>query len=141
MPKEIIDATKQCMKLQKGAFKEAEHTAQICGELRLLYMEFRPYLPIIIALKNPDFKSRHFDIIRKLKEPAFKIEYDLHESIQDLVKQGVMEIIDDITEVSEIATKERQLESQVQKMQSEWKTVRFTLEDYRDSGSVILTGV
>ena len=52
-----------------------------------------------------------------------------------------MEIIDDISEVSEIATKERQLESQVNKMRDEWKTVRFDLEDYRDSGSCILTGV
>ena len=52
-----------------------------------------------------------------------------------------MEIIDDISEVSEIATKERQLESQVNKMRDEWKTVRFDLEDYRDSGSIILVGV
>ena len=98
-------------------------------------------MPIIISLKNPDFKIRHFDIVRKLKDPEFDIDHDLRQSISDLVKLGVMEILDDIAEVSEIATKERQLESQVNKMRDEWKSVRFDLEDFRDSGTVILTGV
>ena len=95
------------MKLQKQSFKEAVHTAQICSELRQLYQEFRPYLPIIISLKNPDFTIRHFDIVRKLKDPEFDIDHELRQSISDLVKLGVMEMLDDIAEVSEIATKER----------------------------------
>ena len=74
------------MKLQKVSFKEAAYTSQICSELRVLYSEFRPYLPIIIALKNPDFKIRHFDIIRKLKDPIFDIDHELRMSIQDLIK-------------------------------------------------------
>ena len=92
-------------------------------------------------MKNPDFKIRHFDIVRKLRDPEFDIDHELRQSISDLVKLGVMEMLEDIAEVSEIATKERQLESQVNKMRDEWKSVRFELEDFRDSGTVILTGV
>lgn len=92
-------------------------------------------------MKNPDFKIRHFDIVRKLRDPEFDIDHELRQSISDLVKLGIMEMLEDIAEVSEIATKERQLESQVNKMRDEWKSVRFELEDFRDSGSVILTGV
>jgi outer membrane murein-binding lipoprotein Lpp len=40
---------------------------------------------------------------------------------------GVMDIVDEIFEVSEIATKERQLESQVNKMRDEWKAVKFNI--------------
>ena len=38
-----------------------------------------------------------------------------------------MEIVDEIIEISGIATKERQLESQLNKMNDEWKVVRFDL--------------
>jgi len=44
-----------------------------------------------------------------------------------------MDIIDEITEISEIATKERQLESQVNKMRDEWKYVKFSIQQFRDS--------
>jgi len=49
-----------------------------------------------------------------------------------------MEIIDEISEISEIATKERLLESQVNKMRDEWKSVKFTIIQFRDSHSGIL---
>lgn len=52
-----------------------------------------------------------------------------------------MEIVDEIIEISAIATKERQLESQLNKMNDEWKTVKFELEEFRDSEVVILKGV
>ena len=38
-----------------------------------------------------------------------------------------MEYVDEITEISAIATKERQLESQLSKMHDEWKSVKFQL--------------
>lgn len=52
-----------------------------------------------------------------------------------------MDIVDEIIEISAIATKERQLESQLNKMNDEWKTVRFDLTPYRDSEVHILQGV
>ena len=141
LPRDILDASKKLVKLQRGPFREAVYTNQICNDLRNLYQEFRPYLPIITALKNIDFKIRHFEIVKKIRDPVFEIEHDLSQSLLDLVKMGVMEIIEEICEVSEIATKERQLESQVNKMRDEWKMVKFTIAEYRDSETGILTGV
>ena len=34
-------------------------------ELRELYMEMKPYMPILSSFKNPDFKIRHYEIIEK----------------------------------------------------------------------------
>jgi hypothetical protein len=77
LPRDIIDASKKLLKLQKVAFKDALYTKEICNQLKTLYHEFRPYLPIITALKNIDFKQRHFEILKKVKEPPFEIEHDL----------------------------------------------------------------
>lgn len=52
-----------------------------------------------------------------------------------------MDIVDEIIEISAIATKERQLESQLSKMNDEWKSVKFDLQEYRDSEVYVLQGV
>ena len=56
-------------------------------------------------------------------------------------EMGVMEIVDEIIEISAIATKQRQLESQLNKMIDEWKSVKFDLADYRHSECPVLQGV
>jgi len=138
LPEDILQATKALYKLQKVAFKELADTNLITGDLRNLYTEFRPYLPIIVSLKNPDLKPRHCEIIQKLSDPIFDLDYDLHQSISDLVKLGVQELIEDIEEVSEIATKERALELNLNKMRDEWKTVKFELQEFSSSGTYLL---
>ena len=52
-----------------------------------------------------------------------------------------MDIVDEVIEISAIATKERQLESQLDKMNDEWKSVRFELAEYRDSEVFVLQGI
>ena len=52
-----------------------------------------------------------------------------------------MDIVDEIIELSATATKEKQLDVQLQKMMDEWKQVRFELLEYRNSEVPVLTGV
>ena len=66
-------------------------------------------MPILSSLKNPDVRIVHFEIIKK--DHGLQIEHDLRQSLQQLKELGVMEIVDEIIEISGIATKERQLES------------------------------
>ena len=96
-------------------------------------------MPVVSSLKNPDFKVVHFGIIEK--DYNIVIETTLSQSLQQLKDLGVMEIVDEIIEISAIATKERQLESQLNKMNDEWKSVKFDLSEYRDSEVFILQGV
>jgi len=48
-----------------------------------------------------------------------------------LVKIGVLDIIDEISEVSDIATREKKLEEQIVKMLAEWKHLKFDVQDYK----------
>lgn len=96
-------------------------------------------MPILSALKNPDFKIPHFDIVRK--DYGIVIETSLTQSLQQLKDIGIMDISDMIVELSGIATKERQLELQLNKMNDEWKSVKFELAEFRDSEVHILQGL
>ena len=49
-----------------------------------------------------------------------------------------MELVDKITEISEIATKEKQLEHQLTKMRDEWKSVKVSLVVFGQSETYIL---
>lgn len=72
-------------------------------------MHLKPFMPVVSSLKNPDFKIVHFDIIKK--DYGISIETQLTQSLEQLKAIGVMDIVDEIIEISAIATKERQLES------------------------------
>ena len=96
-------------------------------------------MPILSALKNPDFKIPHFDIVRK--DYGIVIETSLTQSLQQLKDIGILDISDMIVDLSGIATKERQLELQLNKMNDEWKSVKFELAEFRDSEVHILQGL
>jgi len=57
------------------------------------------------------------------------------------VKIGVHDIIDEISEVSDIATREKKLEEQIVKMLAEWKHLKFDVQDYKDSQTYMLVGI
>ena len=69
------------------------------------------------------------------------IASDLSQTLNQLKDLGVMDIVDEIIELSATATKEKQLDVQLQKMMDEWKQVRFELLEYRNSEVPVLTGV
>ena len=65
LPKEVDEAIQALKYLKTKHFKEYPFTAQICQELRDLYMQLKPFMPVLNSLKNPDFKVVHFEILKK----------------------------------------------------------------------------
>jgi len=111
----------------------------VCSDLRKLYESFKPYLPIIIALRNPSLKMRHWENLQNLRSPPiYELESDMHASIQDLVDLKIMEIIEEINDISDCASREKKLEDAIQKMKDEWKYIKFELQPFRDSGTHVL---
>lgn len=107
MPNEITLACRGLLKLAKQDLRQiAGMSINIANDLRNLYLEVKPYLPIITALKNPHLQPRHWEIINKTRVGTF-IDSDLHQSISDLLKIKIGEIMEEVATVSEIASKER----------------------------------
>ena len=51
-----------------------------------------------------------------------------------------MEILEEINEVSDCASREKKLEDAIQKMKDEWRHIKFELAEFRDSGTHVLKG-
>ena len=49
-----------------------------------------------------------------------------------------MEIIEEINEISDFASREKKLEDAIQKMKDEWRHIKFELAEFRDSGTHVL---
>ena len=74
---EITEACQTLLRLEKIDFKERKATGLVCSDLRKFYEEFKPYLPLIMALRNPSLKMRHWENIQKLKNPPLEISSEL----------------------------------------------------------------
>lgn len=95
---------------------------------------------MIIALRNPSLKMRHWENIQKLKTPPLEVDHELHISIQELIEKGAIDIQEEINEISDCASREKKLEDTIQKMKDEWKHIKFELAEFRDSGTHVLKG-
>lgn len=49
--------------MEKLDFKERKSTGFVCNELKKYYDKFKPFLPLIMALRNPCLKLRHWENI------------------------------------------------------------------------------
>ena len=136
MPADINAAIKGLTKLARIDLRVSAGMAiLIAGELKDLFLEVKPFLPLIVALKNPDLQPRHWEIINKLSAHVH-IDSDLHQTITELVSLNIMDILEDIASVSDIATKEKQLELQLNKMRQEWSSVKFQFAEYEDTVTI-----
>jgi hypothetical protein len=52
LPSSITESSQAIYRLAKIDFKEVPITNKICLDLRKLFEAFRPYLPLVVALKN-----------------------------------------------------------------------------------------
>ena len=96
-------------------------------------------MPLIVALRNPGLRDRHWD--RMSKEVGFKVKADEGFSVSRALQMELPKFMSKIEEVSEHASKEYSLERTLEKMQTEWTGVEFGYLDWRTTGTYILQGV
>ena len=115
IPQEINDACQTLLKLERVEFKEKKSTAMVCSDLRKLYESFKPYLPLIIALRNPSLKLRHWENLQNLRNPPiYELESEMHASIYELVERcQIMDIVEEINDISDCASREKKLEDAI----------------------------
>lgn len=103
--------------------------------------EFRPNLPLILALRNPGMRQRHWDALRaalpvELPQPDETLT--LSKLLSEYELQGHLELI---TATGDTAGKEYQLEAALDKMEAAWRSVEFTVVPYKKTGTFILKDV
>ena len=123
--------------MEKTTFKIVQHMLLVIQHVRRQYEDVKPYLPVINDLLNPALKKRHW---RHLKEMITELDDDLNVPFE-VLKMRVMELKEEIRDISEKASKEMGFEKGINKMKSDWRNIRFELVLFRDTGTHILKAI
>ncbi|KAG6966008.1 hypothetical protein JG687_00005084 [Phytophthora cactorum] len=100
---------------------------------------FRPYVPLIVALRNPGMRLRHWEELSK--SLGFALEIDESFTLTNIFQLNLLERIDDIVKVAEAAGKEYQVEQALRTMKAAWETVDLQIIAYRETGTYVIKGV
>ena len=132
----VKSSTKVANKLTK-TFSSNPIAATVVTEFKDSIRYFQEKLPVIEVLCNPGLQTRHWDEIRKTINVKFDEESG---TLREILAKNVEEHLPTIEALSEQATKEWSLESKLDKMENEWKTLEFAVTSWKNSNVSILQG-
>lgn len=98
--------------------------------------EFKPYLPLIQALRNPGMRERHWE--RLSEELSMRLRPDATLTLTDILKMNLLERVEHISKVCDTAGKEYAIEAALDKMDNEWKSIVLEIIPYKDTGTFIM---
>uniref|UniRef100_A0A8B9M6P2 Dynein axonemal heavy chain 1 n=1 Tax=Accipiter nisus TaxID=211598 RepID=A0A8B9M6P2_9AVES len=135
LEKNVSDSFKTMQRCVKQ-FKDSPACQGVAMEFRDKIEEFRLYIPLIQGLHNPGMRNRHWEMLSEDININIKLEPSL--TVGRCLDMNLLDHIESITKVAEIAGKEYAIENALNKMESEWNSVVFTVMLYKDTDTFIL---
>ncbi|XP_071611851.1 dynein axonemal heavy chain 1 [Heliangelus exortis] len=135
LEKNITDSFKTMQRCVKQ-FKDSPACLDLATEFRDKIEEFKLYVPLIQGLRNPGMRDRHWKMISEDMNIDIKLEPGL--TLSYCLDMKLLDHIDSITKVAEMAGKEYAIENALNKMEGEWNSVSFTVVPYKNTGTFIL---
>ncbi|KAK3237367.1 hypothetical protein CYMTET_52552 [Cymbomonas tetramitiformis] len=100
--------------------------------------EFKETLPVITNLRNPALKERHWEKVQE--QIGHKVVHDETFTLGVLLSLKVMDHKEKIAQISTEATQEAALGQLLQKVQSKWSFIEFTVNNYKESKDIYILG-
>jgi dynein heavy chain len=113
--------------------KDVQHVAI---EIKNQIEDFRPNIPLIQALRNPGMRNRHWEMLTEELKIPIRPKKDLN--FKKCLEMGLDKHIEKISKVAEFAGKEYTIEQALDKMENEWKPIRFETLPYKQTGTYII---
>eukprot|EP00755_Sulcionema_specki_P020771 Sspe_Gene.12750::Locus_4355_Transcript_2_2_Confidence_0.222_Length_4895::g.12750::m.12750/K10408/DNAH; dynein heavy chain, axonemal len=123
------------------AVKQVDRTLKgnpVVPKLRGMVDEFRLTMPVIQCLKNPNLKEHHWSAIDDIVGKP--LSQDPTYTLGVLMDLKVMDLKDEIQQVSNQATQEQQLDEMLQTVQKRWQGVEFTVNQYKEQKDTYVLG-
>ena len=98
--------------------------------------DFKPNIQLIQALRNPGMRNRHWEMLSEELKIPIRLKKDLN--FRKCLEMGFANYIDKISKVAEIAGKEYTIEQALDKMENEWRPVKFDVLPYKNTGTFII---
>ena len=100
---------------------------------------FMPKLPLIVAMRNPGMRDRHWDKISD--QLGLTVKPTEETTLQSFLDMGLQDHVPKIEKICETAGREFGIEQALDKMEGAWKEVPLQVEAYKDTGSFVLKGI
>ncbi len=118
--------------------KEFPKILKIADSMKKKIDDFKPYVPLAVALRKEGMKDRHWDQL------STKVRFDIRPvegfTLTSVIDAGMFKHLDVCEEVGEKAFKEFHIEKQLNKMQNDWKEVAFLLPQFKNTTTFWITG-
>jgi dynein heavy chain len=111
----------------------------IANKIKTQVSEFLPEVPMIVTLRNPGMRDRHWQkISEQLHVEIMPVE---NFTTEQIIAMNLKDSLELIQKISESAAKEYQIEQALDKMEREWENMNLNIHNYRETGTGVLKGV
>ncbi|XP_007947093.1 dynein axonemal heavy chain 6 [Orycteropus afer afer] len=111
----------------------------VVPQLKNKVEKMKEKLPVIIDLRNPTLKARHWAAIEQTVD-ATLVDLEMPLTLEKLSELHVFDFGQEIQDISGQASGEASLEIILKKVEDSWKTTEFVILPHRDSKDVFILG-
>ncbi|VCW69734.1 unnamed protein product [Gulo gulo] len=111
----------------------------VVPQLKHKVEKMKEKLPVIIDLRNPTLKSRHWAAIEQTVDASL-VEPEIPLTLEKLSELRVFDFAQEIQDISGQASGEAALDTILKKVEDSWKTTEFVVLPHRDSKDVFILG-
>ncbi|XP_032208513.1 dynein heavy chain 6, axonemal isoform X2 [Mustela erminea] len=111
----------------------------VVPQLKHKVEKMKEKLPVIIDLRNPTLKSRHWAAIEQTVDASL-VDHEIPLTLEKLSELRVFDFAQEIQDISGQASGEAALETILKKVEDSWKTTEFVILPHRDSKDVFILG-
>ncbi|XP_060766195.1 dynein axonemal heavy chain 1 [Neoarius graeffei] len=122
----------KCVKL----FKDIPSCQALAFTVRGMIEKFQVYIPLIQGLRNPGMRSRHWKLLSECLNMSVMPKASL--TFSHCLDMDLLQHVDEIAKVAEVAGKEYAIEQALDKMQSEWSVITLEVLPYKETGTYIM---
>ena len=118
-------------------FKERElnNVLKIAQSVKSQIDEFRPKVPLLVALRKQGMTERHWGEISN--KVGFEVKPTEGFTFTKVLEMNLMDHVDVCVEIGEKASKEYMIENMLESMQKMWETINFQLMSYKGITHII----
>ncbi|XP_049712146.1 dynein axonemal heavy chain 6 isoform X2 [Elephas maximus indicus] len=111
----------------------------VVPQLKHKVEKMKEKLPVIIDLRNPTLKPRHWAAIEQTVDSTL-VDLEMPLTLERLSELHVFDFAQEIQDISGQASGEAALETILKKVEDSWKTTEFVILPHRDSKDVFILG-
>nr|XP_034361929.1 LOW QUALITY PROTEIN: dynein heavy chain 2, axonemal [Arvicanthis niloticus] len=126
-------------RLTRLAKEYKDRNWEIIETTRSKIEQFKRTMPLISDLRNPALRERHWDQVKEEVQREFDQESESF-TLEQIVKLGMDQHVEKISEISASATKELAIEVGLQNIAKTWDSTQLDIVPYKDKGHHRLRG-